>query len=55
MTSVVSVGLARPSVLSRVRALSDSTMFLNKQQLVDHDVQLVLRQWPEDTDMTHRE
>ena len=56
MDSVVSVGLARPSVLSRVRALSaDSTVFLNNQQLVDHDVQLVLRQWPKDTDMTHRE
>ena len=54
MDSVVSVGLARPSVLSRVRALSaDSTMFLNNQQLVDHDVQLVFRQWPKDTDMTH--
>ena len=40
MDSVVSVGLARPSVLSRVRALSaDSTMFWNNQQLVDHDVQ----------------
>ena len=56
MDSVVSVGLVRPSVLSRVRALSvDSTMFLNNQQLVDHDVQLVLRHWPKDTDMTHRE
>ena len=56
MDSVVGVGLARPSVLSRVRDLSaDSTVFLNNQQLVDHDVQLVLRQWPKDTDMTHRE
>ena len=56
MDSVVSVGLARPSVLSKVNALSaDSSMFLSNQQLVDHDVQLVLRQWLKDTDMTHRE
>ena len=45
-----------PPVLSRVRALSaDSIMFLNNQQLVDHDVQLVLRQLLKDTDTTHRE
>ena len=32
-------------MLSRVRALSaDSIMFLDNQQLVDHDVQLVLQQ-----------
>ena len=45
-----------PPVLSRVRALSaDSIMFLNNQQLVDHDAQLMLRQLLKDTDTTHRE
>ena len=54
MDSVVRVGLAGPSALSRVSALSaDSTVFMNNQQLVDHDVPLILRQWPKD--MTHRE
>ena len=56
MDSVVSAGLARPPVLSRVRRLSaDSIVFLCNQQLVDYDMQLVLRQWPKDTDTTHRE
>ena len=56
MDSAVSAGLARPTVLSRVRSLSaDSILFLCNQQLVDYDMQLVLRHWPKDTDTTHRE
>ena len=52
MDSAVSAGLfLRPPVLSRVRALSaDSVVFLNTQQLVDHDMKLVLRQLLKDTD-----
>ena len=56
MDSAVSSGILRPTVLSRVLILSaDSVMFLSNQQLVDHDVQLVLRQLLKDTDTTHRE